>query len=190
MKTYALTPAGRRLTLTLMVAALFLWLFAFWTLRTTLNIRYLDLASSLSATLQAGLGAGQLIPAAILIVMLVASPLLLWGLWEEWGTTYTVGDAGLTYRTGAGITLHYPWTTNQELRGERSPDALAELIVRLDAADQIRNPFLRWLHRQAVGANRVPIFADVEARDELVAEIVRRSGLKTANGDLDQSNSV
>ena len=177
MKTYRLTAAGRRLTLTLMAGAVLLWIFAVWMLPTTLGISYRDLSTTLGAAVQRGFGAAQLIPAGILIVMLVAAPLLLWSLWEEWSTSYTVGDDGLTYRTRAGIELHYPWTAIHEVRAGESEDSVVEVIVQPGVVRQIRNPLLRWLHRQAFGAHRVPIYADVEARDELLAEITRRSGL-------------
>ena len=157
------------MTLILMAGAALLWVFALSVLRTTLGIGEQDFDPS-------ALGAGQLIPAAVLVVMLVAAPLLLWSLWEEWSTSYTVGDDGLTYRTVRGITLHYPWTAIRELRLGDSDDAVAELIVQA-GQEQIRSPLLRWLHRQAFGAHRVPVYADVEARDELLAEIVQRSGL-------------
>lgn len=177
MKTYRLTAAGRRTTIILMLGAILLWVFAFWTLPSTLGIRYLDLASTLRAAIAGGLGPGRLIPAGILIMMLVAAPLLMWGLGEEWSTSYTVAEDGLTYRTVAGIALHYPWGAIRALRQDGADDTVADLIVQTDATGQIRNPILRWLHRQAIGARRVPIYADVESRDELVAEILQRSGL-------------
>jgi len=169
MKTYRLTTVGRRTTLILIIGAILLWIFALSVLRSTLGIGAQEFNPW-------ELGAGKLIPAAVLITMLVAAPLLLWSLWEEWTTSYTVGDDGLTYRTVPGIALHYPWSAIRGLRQGDGDDAIAELIVQPDR-EQIRNPLLRWLHRQAFGANRVPIYADVEARDELVAEIFQRSGL-------------
>ena len=177
MKTYRLTTAGRRTTIILMLGAILLWVFAFLTLPSTLGIRYLALLSTLRAAIAEGLGPGRLIPAGILIMMLVAAPLLMWGLWEEWSTSYTVAEDGLTYRTRAGIALHYPWGAIRALRQDGADDSVADLIVQTDATGQIRNPILRWLHRQAIGARRVPIYADVESRDELVAEILQRSGL-------------
>ena len=178
MKTYRLTAAGRRLTLILIAAAVLLWIFAIWALQGALGIRYLDLSTTLRATLEDGLGAGQLIPTGILLVMAVAAPLLLWSLWEEWMTRYTLADDGLRYRTVPGVALHYPWTAIREIRSSDGDDAMVELIVQPGALSQIRNPLLRWLHRQAFGAQRVPIYSGVEARDELLAEIARRGGLE------------
>jgi hypothetical protein len=178
MKTYRLTAAGRRLTLTLMLAAVLLWIFAVALLRTTLGLQYRHLFTSLSVTLRGGLGVSQLIPAGIMVMLLVAAPLLLWGLWEEWNTSYTVGDDGLIYRTAAGIALHYPWTAIRGLRRGDKDQAVAKLLVLEDSTRQIHNPLLRWLHRQAVGTQYVPIYADIEHRDELLDEIVQRSGLE------------
>jgi len=176
MKTYRMTASGRRLTLILMLAAVLLWIFAVWALQGVLRIRYLDLAATFRAALRDGLGVGALIPAGILIVMAVAAPLLLWNLAEEWSTRYTVADDGLTYRTLPGIVLHYPWSALRELRAGEGEDAMGELIVRPGALTQIRNPILRWLHRQAFGNQRVPLYAGIEARDELLNEIIRRAG--------------
>jgi hypothetical protein len=41
---------------------------------------------------------------------------------------------------------------------------------------------LRWLHRQAFGRSRIPIYARVADRDELIAEIVARAGLRMGDG--------
>jgi len=178
MKTYRLTAAGRRLTLMLMLAAVLLWIFAVTLLRTTLGLQYRHLFTSLSAALRSGPGVSQLIPAGIMLVFLVAAPLLLWGLWEEWNTSYTVADEGLTYRTTAGIVLHYPWAAISALRRGDRDQAVAKLLVQVDSSHQIQNPLLRWLHRQVIGMQYVPIYADVERRDELLDEIVQRSGLE------------
>lgn len=176
MKTYHLTASGRRLTLILMLAALLLWIFAVWALQGVLGIRYLDLAATFRAALRDGFGPGTLIPAGILIAMAVTAPLLLWNLAEEWATRYVVADDGLTYQTLPGIVLHYPWSAIRELRAGEGEDAMGELLVQPGALRQIRNPLLRWLHRQAFGNQRVPLYAGIEARDELLNEIIRRTG--------------
>lgn len=178
MKTYYLTPSGRRLTLTLMLAGLALWIFAFAVLRTTLSISYLHLPSTLGAALRQGLGPGQLIPAGILLAMIVAVPLVLWNLWEEWSTSYTITDDKLVYRTAHGITLEYLWSTIEGFRPSDGDGIPATVLVRNDASQQIRNKLLRWLHRQSYGTRSIPIYTGVEARDELLAEITRRSNIK------------
>ena len=179
MKTYHLTPAGRRLTLTLMVGAFALWIFAFAVLRSTLNLSYRHPFSSTLAALRQGLGAGQVIPAAILLVMIVAVPLLLWSLWEEWSTSYTVADDGLHYRTTRGITVKYAWSSIEAIRPAEADGLPETVVVREDARRQIRNPLLRWLHSQAFGMHTIPIYRGVEDREELLAEIARRSTMST-----------
>jgi hypothetical protein len=177
MKTYRLSAAGRRMTLLLMLAALLLIVFALYMLQGALGIRYSAFRSTLRAATTQGLGPAQLIPAGILLTMLVAAPLLLWSLWEEWSTSYTVADDGLTYRTTPGIALKYPWTAVKALRGADEDDAILELVVEPSPDARIRNPLQRWLHRQAFGRGRVPIYPGVAGRDELLAEIVERTGL-------------
>jgi hypothetical protein len=180
MMTYRLSRSGRRMTLILIAAALLLAVFALLTLQTALGFRYLNFAATFGAALGAGFGVGQLIPAALLLLMLVAAPLLLWSLWEEWSTSYTVAADGLTYRTIGGISLHYPWSAIRTIRRGEGDEAIAELIVAPGADAQIRNPALRWLHRQAFGQDRVPIYPGVEARDQLVAQIVEYARLDEA----------
>jgi hypothetical protein len=52
-----------------------------------------------------------------------------------------------------------------------------ELLLREDYSRQIRNPFLRFLHGQAYGRNKLPLYAGLQDRDELLAEIRRRASL-------------
>lgn len=178
MKTYRLTPAGRRTTIIMMIAVILLWVFALWMLPTTLGVRVLELRSTLDAAIDTGFRVSQLIQAAILVLMIVSAPLLWWSLWEEWNTSYTVSDDGLTYRTIKGIALHYPWTHVRELRADG--DDRAEVLVSNEGVMQIRQPFLRWLHRQGFGPGKIPIYAGVEARETLIAEIIRRSNIRHA----------
>ena len=169
------------MVLMLMAAALLLGVFACWTLQSVLGIRYLDLAATTGAMLERGLSVAQLIPAAILIAMLVAAPLLLWSLCEEWATTYTVRDEGITYDTVAGTKFYYPWSVVRVVREPDAQDAIAEVITEPDAGVQAGNPVLRWLHTLTVGSHRIPIYPGVEAREELLTEIVDRAGLRAAN---------
>ncbi len=162
MKTYRLAAVGRRTTLIMMIAAILLWVFALWMLPSTLGVRILALRSTLAAAISAGFGVSQLIQAAILIVMIVSAPLLLWALWEEWNTSYTVGEDGFTYRTTGGVVLHYPWSHVRELRTDEGDTA--ELIVSNDGIAPIRQSWRRWLHRQGYDLGRIPIYAGIEAR--------------------------
>ncbi len=173
MKTYQLTPSGRRLALTLMAGTSLLWCWALWLLQGALGIRYTDLGATLGATLQDSMDAARLIPAGVLIAIIVAAPLLFWSLWQEWRTSYTLDDEGLTYRTAAG-TLRYPWTTIQGVQLEDDQEALGAVLVAPGALRQIKNPLSRWLYRQAFGSGRVPLYPGVERRDELVEEIRSR----------------
>ncbi len=176
MKIYRLAAAGRRTTLIMMIAVLLLWVWALWMLPTTLGVRVLALRSSFLAAVSAGFGVNQLVQVAIMIVIVVAAPILLWTLWEEWNTSYTVGDDGLTYRTTSGFAMHYPWTHVRALRDDGSDRA--ELIVSNDGIAPVSRPLLRWLHRQGYAANRIPIYAGVEARETLIDDIMRRSGVE------------
>ncbi len=186
MKHYRLDATGRRATLLLMVGAFVVWLFAIWKLPDLLStdnvrVRYLRLPSTLAAAITDGLGVSQIVPALLFIVLIVAAPLLIWNLLEEWSTSYTVRDDGLLYDTVQGISVLYPWTAIKGVRRAdpeaKSPDH--EVIVDDVGICQIGSPWLRWLHRQAFGRMRIPIYARVASRDELIEEIVTRAGLKT-----------
>ena len=52
-----------------------------------------------------------------------------------------------------------------------------ELILRQDYSGQIRNRLLRFLHAQAYGRTKLPIYAGLEDRDELLAAIGQHAGL-------------
>lgn len=179
MQTYRLTPDGRRTTLILMIATVLIGGFALYTLQSTLGFRYLDFGPSVAAMLRRGLGPGELIPGGILLMMIIAAPLLLWSLWEEWSTSYSVSDEGLVYKTVPGIALRYPWSAIRTIRRRDEGEAIAEVVVTPGSA-VIHDPLLRWLHHQAFGANIVPIYPGVEARDELIGQIVERAGLNNA----------
>lgn len=178
MKSYRLTSSGRRLTLTLMVGTCLLWCSAIWWLQAALGIDYAKFGTTFGAALRGGLDAARLIPAGVLIAMIVGAPFLFWSLWQEWSTSYTLNDAGLTYRTAAG-TLQYPWSAIQGVRLE-DDENLGAVLVAPELLNQIGNPLSRWLYRQAYGADRIPLYAGVESRDELVREINLRIDSRTA----------
>ena len=177
MKTYRLAPTGRRMILALMVGAFLLWCSALWSLQGALGIDYANLGATLAASFDDGLDAARLIPAGVLLALIVAAPFLWWSLWQEWRTSYTVDDDGLTYRVAAR-TLHFPWTAIRSVQVDADPEAIAVVVVP-ESSKQIKNPLSRWLHSQAFGSGRVPIYPTVEQHAELVEQIARRIG---ANG--------
>ncbi len=193
-KTYWLAPAGRRTALVLMAAAAVLWLTAAWLLADTLKINYLRLSSTLGPLVRAtfdrpadpqayaGLTAAQAVPAFLMLVLLCGLPLMVWNLLEEWATSYTLTDEGLWYRTLRAVAIFYPWSAIHGLRrvDPEADEPVDELIVDRTAVADIRNPLVRVLHQLAFGRSRVPIYAGVDARDELLDEIRRRSNLQPA----------
>lgn len=184
MKIYRLNSTGRRASALLALGALLVWIFALWKLpdvlsSATVRVSYLHLPSTLGAVIEQGLRVNQIVPALLMIVLIVAAPLLMWNLIEEWLTFYVVRDDGLIYDTVRGISVLYPWSS---IKGVRRVDPESdghdyELLVDRSGVAQIRNPLLRWLHAQAFGRTRIPIYARTDERDELIQEIVTRAGL-------------
>jgi hypothetical protein len=180
MKTYHLSATGRRLTLILLVSALAIWGFALWSLRSTLNLSYnpLEFWGTLSASLAQGLTIGQAVPALLMLVLIVATPLLFWNVLEEWAASYTPTDEGLRFAS-LGISLVYPWESIEAVRrvDDDSDDPFDEVLLREDHTGQIGDPLLRWLHGQAYGRRTLPIYAGIAERNQLLAEIKQRAGL-------------
>ncbi|HMP38860.1 MAG TPA: hypothetical protein PKA05_00625 [Roseiflexaceae bacterium] len=119
---------------------------------------------------------GQVVPALLMLVLVVATPFVIWNLLEEWSAVYTVTDDGLRYQS-LGIDMLIPWsaisaTRRIDVEAEESAD---ELLLHEDPTPQISNPLLRMLHVQAYGRRKLAIYAGVEQRDELLAAITRRS---------------
>jgi hypothetical protein len=175
MRTYRLSPAGKRQTLVLLVAALIIWAFAVWSFASTLRISYnpLQLWPSLQQSLAQGLGVGQVAPALIMLVLIIATPLLVWSLLEELSAAYTPTAEGLRVETlGARVT--YPWAAIAGVRRHDDADEpFDELVVSDDQSSQIASPLVRFLHRQSAGPGRLPVYPGLEQRDELIAEIQR-----------------
>lgn len=184
MKTYRLSSTGRRTTLILLFSACAIWGFALWSLRSTLHLSYhpLEFWPSLRASIEQGISFSQLVPALLMLVLIVATPLLIWNLLEEWAAAYTPTEAGLRF-TSLGIVILYPWDAIQGVQpvDDDSDDPMDELIIARDQTGQIRNPVLRFLHAQAFGRNRLPIYGGLEARDDLLSEIQRRIGAGATN---------
>jgi hypothetical protein len=113
-----------------------------------------------------------------MLVLIVATPLVVWNILEEWAAAYTLAEDGLRF-TSLGVALTYPWAGIDAIRrvDEDSDEPIDELVLREDYTRQIRNPALRFLHAQAYGRTRLPLYAGLEDRDELLAEIRRRAGL-------------
>lgn len=168
----------------LLVGALLIWAFALWSFGSTLNINLSpsQLWPSLQTSLTNNPGIGQVLPALLMLVLIIATPLLIWNLLEEWAAAYTPTAEGLRFES-LGISLSYPWVSVRALRStdEDSDEPLDELLLDQDVTAQIRSPFLRFLHRQAYGRMRLPIYPGLENRDELIAEIRRRAAGSVAS---------
>lgn len=181
MKTYRLSPSGRRSAIVLLIGALMIWVFALWTLRIALATSSdpsAGFVQALRENLDRGLSIGQIIPALLMTVLLVATPLAAWSILEELGAQYTPTDAGLRF-TSFGVALTCPWNSVMSVRrldGE-SDEPFDEVTLSDDFSTQIRNPLVRWLHRQACGARRLIIYAGLADRDDLLHEIRMRAGL-------------
>jgi hypothetical protein len=179
MKTYRLSAAGRRTTLLLLVGALAIWAFALWSFSSTLSVSYnpLNFWATLRTSIEQGLTISQIVPALLMLVLIVATPLLLWNLLEEWAAGYTPTETGLRFES-LGVQVTYPWPAISAVRrvDADSDEPLDELLISGDHTRQIRNPVLRFLHAQAYGRYKLPIYAGIEARDELLAAIQERIG--------------
>lgn len=177
--TYRLSTAGRRTALLLVVGALSIWLFAIWSLGSTLGLSFNPLRfwSELRASIEAGLGIGKIVPALLMVVLIVATPLLLWNIVSEYACRYIVGPDGLRFES-LGVALTYPWAGIRAIHrdDDDADDPLDEVVLDDDYTTQIKNPLLRFLHGQAFGRRRLPIYGGIERREELLAEIRSRAG--------------
>jgi hypothetical protein len=201
MKTYHISPSGRRTAIILLVGALIIWAFALWTFRSTLDISYnpIEFWGTLRASLERGLSISQIVPALLMLVLIVATPLVVWNILEEWAAAYTPLEEGLRFAS-LGIALTYPWAGIGAIRrvDEDSDEPIDEILLKEDYTGQIRNPVLRFLHGQAYGRRKLPLYAGLEDRDELLAEIRQRAGLREAviedrlqvTGDREQGDKV
>jgi hypothetical protein len=193
MKTYRTSPSGRRSALVLLVGALVIWLFALWTFGSTLGISYNPIAfwSTLRANVEQGLSISQLVPALLMLVLIVATPLVIWNICEELAASYTPSEDGLRF-AALGVNLVVPWSGIRAIRrvDEDSDEPMDELILREDFTRQIRNPLLRFLHAQAYGRIKLPIYAGLEDRGELLAAIRGHAELAegTGNGEQETGN--
>lgn len=174
-QTYRLTAAGKRQAGVLLVAALLVWAFAIWSFASTLRLSYnpVQFWPSLQESLAAGLGLGQVVPALLMLVLMIATPLLIWALLQELSAAYTPLDEGLRFEA-LGLSILIPWPAVNGLRRAHAGDeAFDELIVDDAQGAPTAHPVVRLLHRQAVNPGHLPIYPGVEQREELIAEIQR-----------------
>ncbi|MFQ3632149.1 hypothetical protein [Roseiflexus sp.] len=188
MKTYRLSPPARRSAIVLLIGALMVWVFALWTLRisvATSSDPSAGFVQALRENLERGMTIGQIIPALLMVVLLVAAPLVAWNILEELGAQYTLTDAGLRF-TSFGVALTCPWSSvvGVRRRDDDADEPLDEVALSDDPSSQIRNPLVRWLHRQACGARCLIIYSGVEDRDDLLREICAHAGLNDAQPAL------
>ncbi|MEO7908152.1 MAG: hypothetical protein ABIV47_00750 [Roseiflexaceae bacterium] len=178
MKTYRISSSGRRTALILLAGALIIWIFALWTFGSTLGINPVAFWSTLRVSIEQGLSISQLVPALLMLVLIVATPLVIWNICEELAAAYTPGADGLRF-TALGIRLLVPWAGIRAIRrvDEDSDEPMDELLLREDYTSQIGNPLLRFLHAQAYGRTKLPIYAGVADRDELLTTIQQQAEL-------------
>jgi hypothetical protein len=174
MKTYRISPSGRRTALILLVGALIIWIFAIWTFGSTLGISYnpAELWGTLRASLEQGLSISQIVPALLMLVLIVATPPVIWNICEELAAAYTPTEDGLRFNA-LGVQLIVPWAGISAIHrvDEESDEPMDELILGEDYTGQIRNRLLRFLHAQAYGRTKLPIYAGVTEREDLLALI-------------------
>ncbi|MFZ9857196.1 MAG: hypothetical protein ACO3F2_02525 [Roseiflexaceae bacterium] len=181
MKSYQLSSVGRRNALLLMIGAGLIWAFAVWTFQSTLNISYTP--EGVTAGLgvlwsDEGLSVNKAVPAAFMLVLMLAAPLTMWNIAMEWVARYTPTNDGLRYESMM-ISMLIPWNSISEIReiDADSDESFHELRLKSDPTPQIVNPLWRLLHTQAYGRTVLPIHAGVDQRDDLIDEIRRRTNL-------------
>jgi hypothetical protein len=191
MKTYRISPSGRRTALILLVGALIIWSFALWTFGSTLGISYnpVEFWGTLRQSVEQGLSISQIVPALLMLVLIVATPLVIWNIIEELAAAYMPAEDGLHF-AAPGIKLIYPWEGIAAIRrvDEDSDEPMDELVLNENYTGQIRNPLMRFLHAQAYGRTKLPIYAGIEARDDLLAEIRRRAGMNEETMEQETGN--
>jgi hypothetical protein len=174
MKVYRLSSSARVAAAGMALAAIAVFGAAIWKLPAVLGASWADLPGTLGAAWAEGWSAAQVVPALLMVAVIVAAPLLAYNLVEEASASYTICEDGLLFGVLPGVKVLYPWSAVRgfgPLDPEESEPAY-ELRVDSRGLRQLRSPLLRWLHQQAWGRSRVPIYAHVAGRDELIDEIL------------------
>ncbi|HET9492898.1 MAG TPA: hypothetical protein VFR15_01570 [Chloroflexia bacterium] len=198
--TYAMSRDGRRQAIVLLLGVISIWVFALWTLITTLD---------------AGLSGAEWVTAALMLAVLLVAPLVGWTLLEEANARYTVSPDALTYSTVGGINLRFAWSDIQGIKPKDAPGRLARFFLGDDApalaepeaatpaaatepaqpapeetepdgeprtvllglstspSAQIANPVVRFLHKQAHG-DALPVYGGLDNQQTLLDEIASR----------------
>src|SRR5215207_7182579 len=130
MKTYRISSSGRRTALILLLGALVIWVFAIWTFGSTLGISYNPVAfwGTLRTSIEQGLSISQIVPALLMLVLIAATPLVIWNICEELAAAYTPAEDGLRF-TALGVHLTVPWAGISAIRrvDEDSDEPMDEL---------------------------------------------------------------
>jgi len=181
MKVYRLSGSARAAAGALALALLAVCGLAIWKLPAVLGASWADLPASLGAAWAVGWSAAQIVPALLMVAVIVAAPLLAYNLVEEASASYTVRDDGLLFGVLPGVTVLYPWSAVRGLGPVDPEESEPAYELRVDSRSmrQLRSPLLRWLHQQAWGRSRVPIYAHVAGRDALIDEIAERIGIES-----------
>ncbi|WP_322511065.1 hypothetical protein [Chloroflexus sp.] len=172
-RSYRLSPAGRRENLLMIAVAMLLWVFALWSFASTLRLNLHPTAfwSDLQRVFAQPPALEQTAPALLLLVLILATPLLIWNFITEWDTVFAPSSEGLRYEA-MGVRLCCPWEDIIALQPiPVNPNEAVVVYCQRDPAEAIANPLRRWLHRQMHGRQRLVIGADIEQRDELVQQI-------------------
>ncbi|MCL5959896.1 MAG: hypothetical protein M1358_11405 [Chloroflexi bacterium] len=170
-RTYRLSQEGRRLCYVLLLGVASIEAFAIWSLR------------SLS---QDGLTPVEWVPAALMILLALAAPLLGWNILEELGSSLELSDKGLVFRS-VGLALNCHWgdvvaVDAAEVKGEETDPGAAKILSRRDLLDSGTNALIGLLHRQAHGRRIIPVYGSVQDRSKLLQEIQKRVSITEAKG--------
>lgn len=123
--TFAMSRDGRRQAIVLLLGVVSIWVFALWTLVTTLA---------------GGLDGAEWVTAALMLAVLLVAPLVGWTLLEEANARYTVSPDGLTYSTVGGIALTFPWADIQGVKPKDAAGRLARFFLGDDAPALAETP--------------------------------------------------
>lgn len=165
MQSYRLSAAGRQHVLLSLVASLLIFAFALWMVRVALGPGNPGIGTIYTIS--------QLLPVALLGILLITTPLVIWGILCEWAAVYALDDDGLHVATLGGQAF-YPW---RAIRGTRPhPNGRdTQLLVDPGATAAIGNPLLRWLFHQHIGRNVLRIPAELEHGDDLLGNLRART---------------